>query len=122
MNHYEFINKEMLVSATARRVYRIAALASLTIFLSIPAIRMNGPSSLLKVLLLLGVSGTALNLIGMEFFLFRFDDSAAWKQPLWFVLLLLVPLGPALYCFAVYSRSTAVRAACTPSQGSVLSK
>lgn len=41
----------------------------------------------------------------MEYFLFRFDDSPALKQILWFVVMLFVPLGPALYCFVVYSRS-----------------
>lgn len=110
MNHYEFINKEMLVSATARRGYRLAALASLTIFFSVPAIRMIGTSFLLKLLLFFGVVGTAVIVIGMETFLFRFDDSAAWKQILWFVLMLFAPLGPALYCFVVYSHSTAVQA------------
>jgi hypothetical protein len=111
MNHYEFVPKRMLVSVSSRQTYRIAAALSLTIFLSLPAILINGPSALLKQVLFIGVVGMAITLVGMEFFLFRFDDSAAWKQILWFCAMLFVPLGPALYCFLVYSRSAAVEAA-----------
>ena len=111
MNHYEFIHKGMLVSPTARRTYRVAAVLSLTIFFSLPAVRIYGPIPILKQLVFLGAAGIASTMVGMEVFLFRFDDSAAWKQILWFCLLLLIPIGPALYCFFVYSRSTAVKAA-----------
>ncbi len=120
MTHYEFVGKEMIVSRTARRVYRVAAVLSLTIYLSLGAIRVNGPSPLLKQLLFIGVLSTALVLVGMEFFLFRFDDSSAWKQIFWFVLMLFAPLGPALYCFIVYSRSKALRAACAPQEDAAL--
>jgi len=45
----------------------------------------------------------------MEYFLFRFDDSGALKQVFWFCVMLFAPLGPALYCFLVYSRSDMVK-------------
>ncbi|HVN21479.1 MAG TPA: hypothetical protein VMU05_22020 [Dongiaceae bacterium] len=112
MNHYEFIPREMLVSTTARSVYRTAAVASLTIFVTIPALRIAGPNPVLNVLLFLGVVGTALIFTGMEFFLFRFDDSRAWKQVLWFCLMLIVPLGAAMYCFLVYSRLDVLKQVC----------
>jgi hypothetical protein len=111
MNHYEFISKGMLVSPTARRIYRVAAALSLTIYLSLPAILMNGPAPFLKQLLFVGVVGMALTIVGMEVFLFRFDDSSDWKQMFWFCAMFFVPLGPALYCFLVYSGSGAVMAA-----------
>ena len=93
MNQYEFINKGMIV----------------TVYLSLPAIWMNGPTPVLKQLLFVGVVGMAITMVGMEVFLFRFDDSTAWKQILWFCVMLLPPLGPALYCYLVYSKSTAVK-------------
>jgi hypothetical protein len=111
MNHYEFISKGMLVSPTARRVYRIAAVLSLTMYVTLPAILINGPSPILRQILFVGVVGMAVTMVGMEVFLFRFDDSPAWKQMFWFCAMLFVPLGPALYCFVVYSGSRAVKAA-----------
>ena len=115
MNHYEFISKGMLVSPTARRVYRIAAVLSLTIYVTLyvtlPAILISGPSPIPRQILFVGVVGTAVTMVGMEVFLFRFDDSPAWKQMFWFCAMLFVPLGPALYCFVVYSGSRAVKAA-----------
>jgi hypothetical protein len=111
MNHYEFISKRMLVSPTARRVYRIAAVLSLTIYVTLPAILISGPSPIPRQILFVGVVGTAVTMVGMEVFLFRFDDSPAWKQMFWFCAMLFVPLGPSLYCLVVYSGSRAVKAA-----------
>jgi len=119
MIKYEYFDKELIVSPAARLVYRTAAVLSLSIYFSFAAIRINGPTPLLKQLLFIGVLATAAILTGMEIFLFRFDDSPAWKQLLWFCLMLIVPLGPALYCFAVYSRSKALQSAVTPSPGAV---
>ena len=109
MVRYELINKKMIMSPTAYRVYRAAALLSLTIYFTIALIVKNGPTPLLKQILFVGVVATAVNLVGMEFFLFRFDDSAAWKQMVWFCVMMFSPLGPALYCFLVYSRSGTLR-------------
>ncbi|MBZ5684066.1 MAG: hypothetical protein LAP86_03445 [Acidobacteriia bacterium] len=108
MNHYQYFSKEWIVSETARRVYRAAAVVSLTVYVTFAALYVYGPIPLLKQLLFVGVLATAINATGMEFFLFRFDDSAAWKQILWFCAMILIPIGPALYCFLVYSRSKVV--------------
>jgi hypothetical protein len=59
----------------------------------------------LKPLLLASIIGAGITLIGMEFFLFRFDDSHAVNQVLWFGAMFIIPLGPALHCLLVYSRS-----------------
>ena len=109
MIKYEYINKEWIVSPTARRVYRIAAVVSLTIYFTLAAILVNGPTPLLKQLLFVGVVATAIIIVGMEFFLFRVDDSRGWIQIFWFCVMLFPPVGPALYCLLVYSGSKAVR-------------
>ena len=102
MIKYEYINKEWIVSPTARRVYRAAAIVSLTIYFTLAAILINGPTPALKQLLFVGVVATAIITVGMEVFLFRFDDSRGWMQIFWFCLMLFLPVGPALYCFLVY--------------------
>lgn len=121
MDHYQHFSKEWIVSPTARRVYRAAAVVSLTVYASLVALIVYGPIPALKQFLFVGVLATAINGTGMEFFRSRFDDSAAWKQILWFCALLFAPLGPALYCFLVYSRSkviltTAADASSVPKQ------
>jgi hypothetical protein len=108
VNHYQHFSKEWIVSPTARRVYRVAAVVSLTLYVSLAALIVYGPILALQQLLFVGVLATAINATGMEFFLFRFDDSVAWKQILWFCALIFIPVGPALYCFLVYSRSRVV--------------
>jgi hypothetical protein len=107
MNPYEYINKEWIISPTARRVYRTAAVLSLTLVLAFVAALMGEPGRFLKPVALIGAVATAVNLVGMEYFLFRFDDSHALKQVLWFLAILFLPVGPALYCFVVYSRARA---------------
>jgi len=119
MLSYEYINKEWIVSRAARRVYRLAAILSLVLFL-IMAAQLVGevPSVLgpvLKPLLLAGILGAGITVVGMEFFLFRFDDSHPLKQIFWFCVMLFVPLGPALYCLIVYSRSNALKNSCADS-------
>jgi hypothetical protein len=107
MNPYEYINKEWIVSPTARRVYRTAAAVSLIMTLAFVAAVFNEPIRFLKPLVFIGTVGTAVNLVGMEYFLFRFDDSHALKQVLWFLVMIFLPVGPALYCFIVYSHAKA---------------
>lgn len=119
MHQYEYLKREWIVSPAARRVYRTAALVSLALYPSLAALIVNGPIPLLKQFLFIGVLATGINAVGMEFFLFRFDDSQAWKQILWFFGMIFIPVGPALYCFLVYSRSQAVRSACA-AEGSAL--
>jgi len=108
VDHYQHFCKEWIVSPTARRVYRAAAVNSLTVYASLVALIVYGPIPALKQFLFVGVLATAINGAGMEFFLFRFDDSPAWKQILCFCALIFIPIGPALYCFLVYSRSKVV--------------
>jgi hypothetical protein len=112
MLKYEYINKEWIVSSAARRVYRTAACASLVLYpILIIAIMGMVPEILhpaLRILLFASVVAAAITLVGMEFFLFRFDDSPALKQIFWFCAMGFVPLGPALYCFVVYSGSKAL--------------
>jgi hypothetical protein len=110
MQSFEYINKDWIVSPKARRIYRAAAAISLTLYLCIAAIILRQPIPFQRQLLFLGIFAMAVNGIGMEYFLFRFDDSAALKQIFWFFALFFAPLGPALYCFLVYSRSAVVKA------------
>ena len=111
-----YINREFMVSATARRVYRAAAVASLGMGVMFLALKIAGgvPHGLLpivKILLFAGAIGTALTLVAMEYFLFGFDKSSAIKKAFWFCIMLKIPLlGAALYCFLVYSRSIVVNA------------
>jgi hypothetical protein len=95
-------------------VYRIAAILSLVLFVTVIAVRVarGVPDSLfpfVKLLLQFGVLGAATTLVAMEYFLFGFDDSSAWKRAFWFCVLMFPPLGPALYFFIVYSRSGLVK-------------
>jgi hypothetical protein len=113
MHRYDYINREWIVSATAYRVYRLAAWLSMLLFCvwsyvltqEIPPIY----APMTRILVLAGVIGAGTVFVGMEYFLFRFDDSHALKQIAWFCVMLLPLLGPALYCFVVYSRSEVVK-------------
>ena len=77
MLKYEYINNEWIVSPTARRIYRAAAVASWALF--VPFIALLLPGALealrpfLRPLVFIAVLGTATNLVGMEYFLARFD-------------------------------------------------
>ena len=108
MNHY-FLPKEWMVSATARRVYRNAAVTSVAFFVLLVSLQFVGkvPNSwaaVVRLALLLGIGATALTLVAMEYFLFGFDKSSDGKKALWFTIMLLPILGAALYCLIAYSR------------------
>ncbi len=114
MLRYYYINKEWMVSGTAQHVYRVTASLYLVLFFMLMALRLMGeiPNSLLpmvRLLLLTGVLGTATTMVAMEYFLFGFDSSSATKKVFWFCVMLLPPLGPALYCFIVYLRSDVLK-------------
>ena len=117
MMKYEYISREWIVSVTARRVYRLAAVLSvgllpvLSVLLSQPGLA-DLSRAIARPLLFTAVLAMALTLIGMEYFLFRFDDSHPLKQIFWFCVMLFLPIGPAVYCFVVYSNSPVVRATC----------
>lgn len=114
LRHY-YINREWMVSTGARRIYRASAFSSVLLFFLWTALLTGAhfPAVLrpaLQVCLLVGVIGTAITLVAMEYFLFTFDTSPAWKKLIWFCLILVVPLGAALYCSLVYSRSEVFKA------------
>jgi hypothetical protein len=114
---YEYINKEWIVSRSARRVYRASAYLSTALLVGWWIALFEGgiPVPIVPVarlLLLAGVLGAGITWVGMEYFLFRFDDSHPLKQMAWFCVMLLPLLGPALYCFIVYSRSEVVMSSC----------
>lgn len=113
LRHY-YINKEWMVSTNSQRVYRLAASVSLALFVFLVAAKLTGPvpESLVPIaglFLRVGVLGAALTMVAMEYFLFGFDDSPAIKKVFWFCVMLFPPLGPALYCFFVYSRSDVLK-------------
>jgi hypothetical protein len=109
MQQYDYINKEWIVSRAALRVYRLAANLSLALYPTLVAqIAGEIPKNLgpvMELLLLASIVGAAVTAVGMAFFLFRFDNSHPLKQIFWFCVMLFVPLGPALYCFLVYSKA-----------------
>lgn len=113
MLKYEYINKEWIVSPIARRIYRASAALSVALFFGWCGLLLVGvPStiaSVVRLLLFAGVLGAGITFVGMEFFLFRFDDSPPLKQIVWFLLMLIPLLGPALYCFVVYSHSNVLK-------------
>ena len=118
MNPHQYIKKEWIVSPAARRTYRAAAAISLTLYVSLGWVLVNGGTSLSRQFVFIGVLAMGLTSAAMEAFLFLFDDSPGWKQIFWFVVMCFPPLGPALFCFFVYSRSNALRTACSnPSEG-----
>ncbi len=102
-----------MLSVTARRIYRAAAILSLTLvpsliwFVNLGSYPGTSPTLLLMVrrIVLAGIVGAATTTIAMEYFIFGFDDSSAWKKTFWFIAMLLPAIGAALYCFVVYSRS-----------------
>ncbi|HZR64811.1 MAG TPA: hypothetical protein VFA85_06650 [Terriglobales bacterium] len=115
MLRYYYINRDWMTSATARRVYRVAASLSLMLFCLLFELHLTGTISrylipFLKPILLAGVLGAATTMVAMEYFLFGFDESSALKKMFWFLVMLLPPLGPPLYCFFIYSRSPVLSA------------
>jgi len=110
MLKYEYLKKEWIVSPTARRIYRISASLSLALFFGIWLTLFEGGISgpmaaVVRLLFFVGALGAGITLVGMEFFLFRFDDSRPLKQLIWFCITLVPLIGAALYCLIVYSRS-----------------
>jgi len=74
MLRYYYINRGWIVSSSARRMYRIAASLSLSLFFVLFAMSLRGliPNALVPVLraiLLPGVLGAATTMIAMEYFL-----------------------------------------------------
>ena len=88
-----------------------AATLSLVLFFALIALPfVEIPQSfapLFKLFVFAGALGAATTWVAMEYFLFGYDGSPALKKAFWFAAMCLPPLGPAMYCFIVYSRATA---------------
>lgn len=122
MQSYEYIKKEWIVSPTARRVYRMSASLSLALFFGLWAVLFEGgiadtSAPIARLLLFVGALGAGITLVGMECFLFRFDDSHPLKQVVCFCVMLFPLLGAPLYCFLVYSRSNALKSSAEHVEG-----
>jgi len=115
------ITKDWIVSSLARRIYLICALLAIALFGTLVAVSaamvVSGVRSLagapaavlmVKVLVLPEVFGTAALSVAMWYFWFTFDRSSWVRRACWFPPLYFLPtMGPALYYFFVYRRSTA---------------
>lgn len=107
------ISKEWLISESARRFYRWSAIISFGLFpvifvflwLGIERQLTANRETFLQACLMVTVLATAVVMVGMEYFLFTMDQSAGWKQFLWFLVMLIIGLGPGLYVLFGYSRS-----------------
>jgi hypothetical protein len=111
----QLFSREMVVSHKARSIYRLSAGLSIPLIFG-SAWLLSGPhvseviEQFAEPLLFIGVLAIVVTTAGMQAFLFRFDDSSAVKQIVWFLIMLVPGIGAILYCFLVYSRSKAVEA------------
>ena len=111
----QLVSREMVVSRTARSIYRLSAGLSIPLIFG-SAWLLSGAhvsevtAQFAEPVLFIGVLAIVITMAGMEPFLFRFDDSSALKQMVWFLIMLVPGIGAILYCFLVYSRSKAVGA------------
>lgn len=114
---YYLISENWLISPTARRVYRWCAAISLLLlpsyflFFLLARLGMLTPltENLLRLLLIVSVAATAVIWVAMEYFLFVIDESSGWAEIFWFLLMILIGIGPALYVFFGYSRAECFR-------------
>src|SRR5215472_18534265 len=100
MLRYYYINRGWIVSSSARRMYRIAASLSLSLFFVLFAMSLRGliPNALVPVLRAISPAWCvrSCNYNDCDGVLFvGFDDSSALKKMFWFCVMLLPPLGPA---------------------------
>jgi hypothetical protein len=104
-----YINKEWMLSRTARLAYRTAAgwsFALIPMLFVLASVEIpKGFLPVMRLLVFACIVGMATTTIAMEYFLFGFDDSSAWNKTFWFVVSLVPSVGAPLYCFVVYSRS-----------------
>ena len=115
MLRYELISPKLIVSRTAYHVYRVSACLSILLFVALCIVISEGSlpeiiAPIAQSLLLVFAIAAASTIVGMEFFLFRFDNSRPLKQVFWFCVMLVPLLGAATYCFVVYSRSNLFKA------------
>lgn len=110
-----YINRAFIVSATARKIYRVAAVFPPLMFVMVIVLKMGGVSAgafpIVRLFLFVGAMGTGVTMVAMEYFLFGFDRSSSFKKAFWCCMMVLLPtFGPSLYCFLVYSRLTVANA------------
>ena len=60
--------------------------------------------SLVKLTFFASILATAVTFIAMEYFFFTVYEASAPKMIFWFLVLGLLAIGPALFCFTVYSK------------------
>ncbi|HYY69368.1 MAG TPA: hypothetical protein VE734_06525 [Terriglobales bacterium] len=116
-----FISKSWILSKTAQRVYlccALLAIAELGLIWAANAALMaaeaaelrGGARTLVHVLMLPAVAGTATLFVAMWYFWFGFDKSNWIKKACWFFALLFVPpFSTVLYYFFVYRRAPVLR-------------
>jgi hypothetical protein len=111
-----FINKEWIVSTTARRIYLISTILNVALIfleywliLSSHAVMSDGLSVALGSLLYLCVFGAATTFVAMLFHFVLFNRYSLPKSILCALAMYLYPIGPPLYFFLVYWRSPEFR-------------
>ena len=103
-----------LLSPTARGLYSAFAVLSLAFWIFVWIMKgVVGPhfvteSTLiavaLRTIVIVGAVTTITLWAAMWYFWRHFDHSGSWRKGAW-SLILLLPIGPAIYCFVVYRRS-----------------
>lgn len=110
------ISRSWLFSRIAQRVYLVSVLLALAfiatrigIHIAIAAAGISSlnarAASVVRMLLLPEIFGSAILWIGMWYFWFSFDQSPYLQKTIWFILLFfLVPFSTVGYYFFVYRR------------------
>jgi hypothetical protein len=62
-------------------------------------------SLVMRAVVLVGVSATAIVWVAMWYFWFGVDNSRYLKKAIWFLVLFWLPPFSAIYCLTVYRRS-----------------
>lgn len=115
-----YISRNWIVSSTARRVYLVASICSLSLIGSLIAIAMaiSGTGRtfaevnaatvvVVYALLLIGVVWAAILRVAMLYYWYGFDLSGSGAKLFWLVgMLLFGPFAEIVYHFAVYRRRT----------------
>jgi hypothetical protein len=110
------ISRSWLFSRIAQRIYLVSALLALALIATrigvhtaigaAGTVALNSrAASLVRILLLPEIFGSAILWIGMWYFWFSFDHSHYLQKTIWFALLFfLVPFSTVGYYFLVYRR------------------
>lgn len=116
-----FISRSWIISKVAQRIYLCCALLAIAEFglilathaalAATGAAELRGAArTLVHILIVPAVVGTATLFVAMWYFWFGIDDSGWLKKTCWFLGLLFVPpFSTVLYYFLVYRRSPVLR-------------